>query len=331
MSLPTYSTGTASVAAGGTVVTGVGGMWSGINAKQGDFISIGGSDAVLITEVTDTTHLKVAPWPAAAMTSQPYIIYQNYVGRVVGVAAAEDVGDMLEMLHVDGLPFIVSPDETVPDPSYGDDGQMAFKPSTGQWWTKTGGVWVSSPGLTSDASKVLKVGDTMTGLLRIRAADTVYALQLINDLTDKKKSLRTNSNASLAILNDADTSEILNLSDPGELTWTGTPWTAYTPTVAIIGGAGSATGYYKRLGKTLALKMNVTITTGGSNTQIGLPAGMVGGLAAQYLVGRENAVNGYTYVGYVAGSGVAQLYRYDNLSTVTPGLSIAVSGAIEVV
>ena len=144
-------------------------MWSGINAKQGDFISIGGSDAVLITEVTDATHLKVAPWPAAAMTSQPYIIYQNYVGRVVGVAAAEDVGDMLEMLHVDGLPFIVGPSETVPDPSFGDDGQMAFKPDTGEWWTKTGGAWVASPGLSSDASKVLKAGDTMTGGLSITA------------------------------------------------------------------------------------------------------------------------------------------------------------------
>ena len=167
MALPTYQTGTVSVAAGGTVVTGVGVMWSGINAKQGDFISIGGSDAVLITEVTDSTHLKIPPWAGAAASGAPYVIYRNYVGRVVGVAAAEDVGDMLEMLHVNGLPFIVDPAETVPDPSYGDDGQMAFKPSTGQWWTKTGGAWVSSPGLTSDASKVLKTGDTMTGNLVI--------------------------------------------------------------------------------------------------------------------------------------------------------------------
>ena len=169
MALPTYSTGTASVAAGGTVVTGVGGMWSGINVKQGDFISINNVATVLITEVTDATHLKIAPWPGAAQSGEPYVIYQNYVGRVVGVAAAEDVGDMLEMLHVDGLPFIVGVDETVPDPSYGDDGQMAFKPTTGQWWTKTGGAWVSSPGLTSDASKVLKAGDTMTGNLTINA------------------------------------------------------------------------------------------------------------------------------------------------------------------
>jgi hypothetical protein len=174
MALPTYSTGTASVAAGGTVVTGAGCSWTGVNAKQGDFISIGGSDAALITEVTDATHLKVAPWTAGAKTTQPYIIYQNYVGRVVGVAAAEDVGDMLEMLHVDGLPFIVGPTETVPDPSFGDDGQLAFKPTTGQWWTKTGGAWVSTPGYGSDVTKVAKTGDTMTGALTVTVKGSLF-------------------------------------------------------------------------------------------------------------------------------------------------------------
>jgi hypothetical protein len=149
MSLPIYSTGTVSVAAGGTNVTGAGVMWSGINVKQGDFISIAGLAEVLITEVTDAANLKITPWQGAAQSNAPYIIYQNYVGRVVGVAAAEDVGEMLEKLHVDGLPFIVGADETVPDPSYGDEGQLAFKPSTGQWWVKQGGVWVSSAGLTA--------------------------------------------------------------------------------------------------------------------------------------------------------------------------------------
>lgn len=149
MSLPTYSTGTVSVAVGGTVVTGVGGLWSGVNVKQGDFISINGLDAVLITEVTDATHLKIPPWTGAAQSAKPYVIYQNYVGRVVGVAAAEDVGDMLEKLHTDGLPFIVGPDEAVPDPSYGDEGQFAFKPTTGEWWTKTGGAWVPSAGFSA--------------------------------------------------------------------------------------------------------------------------------------------------------------------------------------
>jgi hypothetical protein len=124
-------------------------MWSGTNVKQGDFISIAGSTAVLITEVTDTTHLKIAPWPGAAQSGAVYLIYQNYVGRVVGVAAAEDVSVMLEKLHTDGLPFILGASETVPDPSYGDEGQLAFKPSTGEWWVKSGGAWVPSYGLTA--------------------------------------------------------------------------------------------------------------------------------------------------------------------------------------
>jgi hypothetical protein len=149
MSLPIYSTGTVSVAAGGTDVTGAGVMWSGINVKQGDFISIAGSEAVLITEVTDAANLKIVPWQGAAQSNVAYTIYQNYVGRVVGVAAAEDVGVMLEKLHTDGLPFILGAEETVPDPSYGDEGQLAFKPSTGQWWVKQGGVWVPSAGLTA--------------------------------------------------------------------------------------------------------------------------------------------------------------------------------------
>jgi hypothetical protein len=149
MALPTYSTGTVSVAAGGTVVTCLGGVWTGINAKQGDFISIAGLAEVLITEVTDQTHLTIAPWQGPAQSNAAYVIYQNYVGRVVGVAAAEDVGVMLEKLHVDGLPFILGVDETVPDPSYGDEEQLAFKPSTGEWWVKQGGVWVPSAGLTA--------------------------------------------------------------------------------------------------------------------------------------------------------------------------------------
>jgi hypothetical protein len=148
MSLPIYATGTVAVAAGGTIVTLAGGIWSGTNAKQGDFISIANSTAVLVTEVTDATHLKIAPWPGAAQTAAAYQIFQNYVGRVVGVAAAEDVSVMLEKLHVDGLPFIVGPDETVPDPSYGDEGQLAFKPDSGEWWQKAGGVWVPSAGLS---------------------------------------------------------------------------------------------------------------------------------------------------------------------------------------
>jgi hypothetical protein len=183
MALPIYFTGTVSVAAGGTVVTGAGVMWSGINAKQGDFISINNLAEVLITEVTDATHLKIAPWQGPAQSGVAYAIYQNYVGRVVGVAAAEDVGVMLEKLHVDGLPFILGADETVPDPSYGDEGQLAFKPSTGEWWEKSGGIWVPSAGLTGNVTgpaaavaNNIAVFDGVTGKIIKDGGKTIAAL-----------------------------------------------------------------------------------------------------------------------------------------------------------
>jgi len=144
MALPTYSTGTVSVAAGGTVVTNTGGMWSGINVKQGDWISINSLPAVLVIEVTDNTHLKIPPWAGAAQSNVPYIIYQNYAGRVVGVAAAEDVGDMLERLRDQAPIYNVPTGETEPDPSYGTDGQWAYQVATLTWWVKNAGVWVLS-------------------------------------------------------------------------------------------------------------------------------------------------------------------------------------------
>lgn len=186
MTLPIYFTGTVSVTNLGTTVTGVGVMWSGINAREGDFF-VRADGAAVITEVTNASTLQITPWPGATVSGGTYAIEQNYVGRVVGVAAAEDVGVMLEKLHTDGLPFIVNPDETVPDPSYGDEGQFAFQPSTGKWWVKQGGVWVISQGLTAlgyggtsatsvaiGLSPPAKVFTTQTGLAyngaRVRAA-----------------------------------------------------------------------------------------------------------------------------------------------------------------
>jgi hypothetical protein len=184
MSLPTYQTGTVSVAAGGTVVNGTGTIWSGINVKQGDWIVINNFAAMLVTEVTDETHLKIPPWPGAAQAGVPYVIYQNYVGRVVGVAAAEDVADMLERLRGLGPIYAVPAGETEPDPSYGIDGQYAYQQETNTWWLKSGGVWVitNNPvkgyGGTSTSSVTIgtgaKVFNTQPGLAyaggRVRAS-----------------------------------------------------------------------------------------------------------------------------------------------------------------
>jgi hypothetical protein len=219
MALPQYSTGTVSVAAGGTVVTSLGGMWSGINVKQGDFISIANLAEVLITEVTDETHLKIAPWQGPAQTSAVYTIFQNYVGRVVGVAAAEDVGVMLEKLHVDGLPFILGVEETVPDPSYGDEGQLAFKPSTGQWWEKSGGAWVPSAGLTA-----LGYGGTSSTSMLIGLSPPPKVFTTQNGLAYNGARVRAASAANL------------NNFMIGPATYSGT---TLTITVDQIGGSGT--------------------------------------------------------------------------------------------
>ena len=144
MTLPVYSTGTVNVSNGGTVVTGTGCMWSGINAREGDYFTRADGMA-LITEVTDGTHLKITPWPGATIAGGPYAIEQNYVGRVVGVAAAEDVGVMLEKLHVDGLPFILGADETAPDRLHGDEGQPGVQAiDRAVVGDEQGGAWVPS-------------------------------------------------------------------------------------------------------------------------------------------------------------------------------------------
>ena len=216
MTLPVYSTGTVNVSNGGTVVTGTGCMWSGINAREGDYFTRADGMA-LITEVTDGTHLKITPWPGATIAGGPYAIEQNYVGRVVGVAAAEDVGVMLEKLHTDGLPFILGVDETAPDPSYGDEGQLAFKPSTGQWWVMSGGAWVPSAGLTA-----LGYGGTSATSLAIGLGSKVFTTQ---------SSLAYNG----ARVRAASAANLNNFME-GVATYSGT---TLTMTCDTVGGSGT--------------------------------------------------------------------------------------------
>lgn len=144
MANPTYSTGTVSVAANGTTVTGVGTIWSGVNAKAGDTIYIDGVlPGIEIEDVTDTAHLTLpVPWAGGAKSGVAYKIVQNYPARVVGVAAAEGVGRLIAALDKNGFIHFVGPDETAPDPSLGDEGQYGEQPSTGKRWLKQGGVWV---------------------------------------------------------------------------------------------------------------------------------------------------------------------------------------------
>ena len=138
-----YSTGTVTIAANGTVVTAVSGapLWNS-NVMAFDTLMVAGYGPVKILGVTDDTHLTIAAWPYAAVTSAPYQIIQDSVLRFNGAQVSADVVELVGALDVDGFFIFVGAALSVPDPSKGDEGQWAYQPSTSKQWLKTGGVWV---------------------------------------------------------------------------------------------------------------------------------------------------------------------------------------------
>ncbi|MCK1479904.1 hypothetical protein IVB27_35485 [Bradyrhizobium sp. 197] len=138
--LYSYSTGTVSVAADGTTVTGVGPIWTGTNARPGDILQIGDFQSI-ITDVTDMTHLVIPPWGGGVQSAAAYKIWQVSPQRFAGAQAMQSVNDLVAALDTSGFFVFVGTTETVPDPSLGDDGQYAFQPTTGKTWAKVAGVW----------------------------------------------------------------------------------------------------------------------------------------------------------------------------------------------
>jgi hypothetical protein len=136
----TYSTGTVSVSANGTVVTGVGSIWSGVNVRSGDLLQIGDFQTI-ISDVTGVTGLTIPPWGGGAQSAVAYTIWQTSPLRFVGGQAMADVSALIAVLNGMGTIYAVSGD--TPDPSIGEDGQFALKTNTGAWqlWLKVGGVW----------------------------------------------------------------------------------------------------------------------------------------------------------------------------------------------
>jgi hypothetical protein len=138
--LVSYSTGTVSVAAGGTTVTGVGTLWAGTVVKPGDMLQIGNFQTV-ISDVTDTTHLVIPPWGGGVQSAVAYKIWQVSPQRFAGAQAMQTVNDLVAAFNTSGYFVFVSSTATVPDPSLGSDGQYAFQPTTGKTWAKVAGVW----------------------------------------------------------------------------------------------------------------------------------------------------------------------------------------------
>ncbi|WP_431014682.1 hypothetical protein [Bradyrhizobium pachyrhizi] len=139
-SLSSYSTGTVSVAANGTIVTGAGVIWSGTNVRPGDILQVGDFQTI-ITDVTDESHLVIPPWGGGAQAGAAYTIWQWFPQRVAGAQAMQFVNDLVAALNTSGFFWFVDASLTAPDPSYGEDGQYAYQPTTGKQWIKVGGIW----------------------------------------------------------------------------------------------------------------------------------------------------------------------------------------------
>lgn len=140
MALSSYSTGTASVSAGGTTVTGTGTIWSGVNARPGDIFQIGNFQTI-ITEVVDTDMLTIPPWGGGNQSGATYTIWQWFPQRVAGAEVSAAVNQLVAALETDGFFVFVDSALTEPDPSLGNEGQYAFQPTTGKTWAKVSGVW----------------------------------------------------------------------------------------------------------------------------------------------------------------------------------------------
>ena len=114
-------------------------------------------------------------------------------------------------------------------------------------------------------------------------------------------------------------------------------WTAYTPTVEA--GAGtftdvSATGSYLVMGKTVFVRIRVTITTNGTAAtyvSATLPVNCAATPAICVLSGRAGGVSGYMLQGVVSFSTptLVRIYNYDNTYPGADGEIIVVSGVYE--
>jgi hypothetical protein len=117
------------------------------------------------------------------------------------------------------------------------------------------------------------------------------------------------------------TSQLLNWYEEG----------TYTPTVAATTGAITSytvTAAYTRIGRTVTIVANVTITnagTGAGALTVTLPWTANGSYAFNGA-GRENALTGYMLQAYIsAGGTVVNAVRYDNTSAIATNAQIRVT------
>lgn len=148
-----------------------------------------------------------------------------------------DVSNLVGALNASGFFFFVPVGATVPDPSYGNDGQYAYQPSTGAYWLKTGGLWVAS------SSPVSGYGGTSATSTLIAIGSSAFTTQA--GLAYNGARVRATSQA-----NHANYLE-------GLATYSGTTLTIVAD---LIGGSGTFTDWY------FAVAGNFTPGYGGSSS-----------------------------------------------------------------
>lgn len=150
-----------------------------------------------------------------------------------------------------------------------------------------------------------------------------------------QQELQAISNATQGLTQAVDTNTANIATHTASIAAHEAAWTAYTPVVTGTGGAaGTATGRYKQIGKTVHLQLTATVTVAGSFISMSLPSGMSAKVAypSMFLVGRENAAVGFSLVGLVGYPTVTQVtpWRYDGATFGTLGWRADMSGTIEI-
>lgn len=123
------------------------------------------------------------------------------------------------------------------------------------------------------------------------------------------------------------------VSDGVNILADGAPWIAFTPGVSAGSGTianASATGRYKKLGRTVYLQVDATITTNGTgalNVVIGIPTAAAGAFTFM-AAGREGARTGKMLSGLIGGSSMT-VVNYDNSYPGSDGARLTLSGVYE--
>lgn len=137
MSFAYYATGTVTVAAGGTAVTGAGTLWSTV-IQPGDSFEAGGR-AVRVLAVIDDTHLTLAyGWPGTALAASAYLIAYTAPARTTGTYVADRLRELIERQRIldDGVPTYVAKGaggNTPPTTPAASDLYLVGTAPTGAW------------------------------------------------------------------------------------------------------------------------------------------------------------------------------------------------------